>query len=138
MSVKGVNLPAFHKKAAAEFAARGFSVKFRPHPMALRERCEGATRTTGELADALAEAAVTISWNSNASVDAVLAGVPSVTMDEGAMAFNVTGHELKFPPMPDRERWAHWLAWTQWRLEEMTSGHCWDAIREIKACEQAA
>lgn len=138
MSVKGVNLSRFYMQVATEFAARGFTVKFRPHPKAPRERCEGTIRVGGELADALAEAAVTISWNSNASVDAVLAGVPSVTMDAGAMAWDVTGHELKFPPIPDRTNWAWALAWKQFSLEEMASGYCWDIVREGRSCEQAA
>lgn len=138
MSVKGINLQGFYAKAAKAFGDVGFIVKFRPHPKVPRDRSSGVSRLGGELSAALDGAAVTISHNSNSSVEAVLAGVPSVTMDRGSMAWDVTGHELKFPEMPDRTNWAWALAWKQWQLEEMQSGFCWDAIRELKGCEQAA
>jgi hypothetical protein len=138
MSVKDVNLPAFYAKAAAAFRAKGFVVKFRPHPVYPRAGCEGVESIGGDLASALSQAAVAISWNSNSSVDAVLAGVPSVTMDKGAMAWTVSGHALEFPPTPDRTEWAHWLAWTQYTEAEMKSGFAWEMIQEGKSCEQAA
>jgi hypothetical protein len=140
MSVKGqVVLPAFYAQAAAAFNKVGFITKFRPHPKAnRRERCNGAQAIGGSLEEALAGAAVTISYNSNSTVDAVLAGVPSVAMDQGSMAWDVTGHKLEYPASPDRTHWAYALAWKQWRLEEMRSGYCWDAVREIRVPEEVA
>lgn len=68
-------------------------------------------------------AAVTL--NSSIGVQCVLAGIPTITMDEGAMAWDVTGHSLDSIRMPDREPWCHWLAWTQWSDDEIREGIPW-------------
>lgn len=130
MSVQGVDLPGFYRRAAAALRTAGFAVRFRAHPKAGRVRVpEVETAPAGEpIAAALKGSAMAVTFNSNSAVDAVLAGVPTVTMDKGAMAWPVTGHEFKFPPMPDRSAWAHALAWKQWTLEEMASGDCWAAV----------
>ena len=43
-------------------------------------------------------------------------------MDEGAMAWEVTGHRPDEVVMPDRTEWLHWLAWTQWHWNEIAMG----------------
>jgi len=125
MSLRGTNGPDFWKRAQAAFVRQGFRVKFRPHPLANRYP---STAPVPPLEDDLAGARFTVAWNSNSTVDAVLAGIPSVTMDEGAMAWPVTGHALEEPPAPAREAWAHAMAWKQWRVEEMASGYCWEMV----------
>lgn len=50
--------------------------------------------------------------NSSVGVEAVLRGRPVEIHDEGCMAYGVE----------DVEEWAHWLAWTQWRWDEIRSG----------------
>lgn len=125
MSLIGTNGPMFWTQAREQLERKGFEVRFRPHPLADRHPKPNAP----SLEQDLAGARFTVAWNSNSTVDAVLAGVPSVTMDEGAMAWPVTGHALEMPPAPDREAWAHALAWKQWRLEEMQSGYCWETVR---------
>lgn len=66
-----------------------------------------------------------VSHHSNVAVDALLAGVPCIC--PGGVASVLSGHELEQvedPPMPDgREQWAADLAYTQWSMEEMHSGH---------------
>jgi hypothetical protein len=77
----------------------------------------------------LSGAAIVVTWNSNSGLDAVINGVPTVTMDKGAMAWDVTGHSLgEVPPTPDRTAWCHALAWKQWSKGEMVSGECWEAV----------
>jgi hypothetical protein len=66
-----------------------------------------------------------ITLNSSVGVDAVLAGVPTVTMDQGAMAWDVAGHTPNEIRTPDREPWLHWLAWTQWTHDEINEGTPW-------------
>jgi hypothetical protein len=65
-----------------------------------------------------------ITLNSSVAVDAVLAGVPSVTMDEGAMAWDVTSHADE-AVKPARLPWLHWLAWTQFSHDEIAEGTPW-------------
>ena len=125
-AVANVDIHAFYREVEKAYFAAGFSTRFRPHP----QMCKRVPRMTScPLAEDLAEARAVVSWNSNSAVDAVLAGVPTVALDKGSMAWDVTGHQLSaLPPTPDRTAWAHRLAWCQWQREEMESGACWDAV----------
>lgn len=131
----GVNLPYQYRMWKRLLEQRGHTVKFRPHPHALGQGTgvPWGSYTRGTLAEDLAGAKFTVSWNSNASVDSVLAGVPSVTFDEGAMAWPVTSHDLTNPvTMPCRTEWAAQLAWCQWQPSELVDGTAWRAVREVK------
>jgi uncharacterized protein (TIGR03032 family) len=66
-----------------------------------------------------------VTLNSSVAVDAVLMGIPTVTMDEAAMAWDVTAHAATETTMPDRSAWMHWLAWTQWSYDEIREGTPW-------------
>lgn len=66
-----------------------------------------------------------ITLNSSVAVEAVLAGIPTVTMDEGAMAWDVTAHDPRETAKPARLPWLHWLAWTQWNYDELSEGRPW-------------
>ena len=78
------------------------------------------------LKEALAGAKLVVTFNSNSGVDALLYGRPVVTMDEGSMAWAITGHSLTDIRKPDRQAWAHRLAWCQWSRDELKSGECWE------------
>lgn len=122
MSLAGAgDINEFYHSATFAFKAQGYSVLFRPHPGNSR------TRTT-PLASTLSGALFTVSYNSNSSVDSVLAGVPSITMDRGAMAWDVTGHDFTVPPRPERQAWAERLAWCQYQPSEMASGFCHEVV----------
>jgi len=132
-SLQGKDLmPWYEQTAERAAAAYGLPVKFRPHPLTARkgikQQLRMATNSRGTLEEDLAGAAVAICYNSNSAVDAVLAGVPTVTADVGAMAWDVTGHKLGEVAKPDREQWAHDLAWKQWTLAEIESG---EALRGL-------
>lgn len=131
-----VNLAYQYRSWQALLARAGYQVRFRPHPKALKQSSglqSGCYTRNVKLADDLRDAKFTISWNSNASVESVLAGVPSVTFDEGAMAWPVTSHDLNNPvTMPSRTEWAAQLAWCQWEPSELSSGAAWRAVREVK------
>jgi hypothetical protein len=69
-----------------------------------------------------------VTFNSNAAVDAVIAGIPAFAMDQGSMAWDVTEHDLariEQPIRPDRDQWAAELAYTQWTQDEMARGWAW-------------
>lgn len=128
MSLNGGRLDGWIEATAANLSGR---VVYRPHPLATGRRADrvrGLERHEGPLSEALAGAGLVVTWNSNAGVEAVLAGVPTVAMDEGSMAFPVTGHALGEVVRPDRREWAARLAWCQWREEEMRSGECWARV----------
>jgi hypothetical protein len=128
MSLRGTDIDSFYEKAKATFKPL-MRVKVRVHPNLKPSAGEAFQAARLSLQDDLAGAAFAITWNSNAAVDAVLAGVPAIAMDRGSMAWDVTGHELKAPPAPDRAGWASAIAWKQWRKEELESGYCWENVR---------
>lgn len=136
---KNVNLALQYRTWYDFLKRRGHTVKFRPHPKAVRNTSKlahlaglsGKCFAQGTLAEDLAGAKFTVSWNSNSSVDSILAGVPSVTLDEGAMAWPVTSHSLETPvTMPSRTEWAAQLAWCQWQPSELADGTAWRAVKE--------
>jgi len=125
MSLRGVDIETFYKRVKGVFPG----VKVRAHPN--RRPCHGAAYDgmLTSLQDDLAGARLAITWNSNSGVDAVLAGVPTIAMDKGSMAWDVAGHALETPGRPDRTRWAHAMAWKQWAYIELESGYCWETVR---------
>ena len=71
------------------------------------------------------DARVAVTLNSSVAVDTVLAGIPTVAMDEAAMAWSVTSRFPDEVVTPDRTEWLHWLAWTQWTYGEIREGTAW-------------
>lgn len=96
---------------------------FRPHPAA-------PAWPTGPAAplpttDSWDDCRLAVTLNSSIGVATVLAGIPTATMDEGAMAWEVTSHAPDTIVTPDRTAWLHWLAWTQWTYDEIREGLPW-------------
>lgn len=120
------NILQWYQDAKRAIRRGGHNVKFRPHP-GLQPGAQPMHHVP--LSADLSQAIYSVSYNSNSSVESVLSGVPTVVVDEGAMAWEVAGHEVgKMPPKPDRTAWSHWLAWTQYLPDEMASGYCAEAI----------
>lgn len=116
---------------AQALVRQGHPVRFRPHPHAPMAK-PPAKVVAGTLQEAFEGAAFAVNWNSNAGVDAVLAGIPTVTLERGAMAWAVASHDLDAPIItPDRSPWAHTLAYTQWSLPEIESGLAWQHLRGL-------
>jgi hypothetical protein len=132
-SIAGVDIDGWYRRTATELKGAGWDVRFRPHPVATERGYSsvvpGVSTIGGDLASALDGAGMVCTFNSNTAVESVLAGVPTIAVDRGSMAWDVTGREVgREPPMPERTEWCYALAWKQWRMEEMLSGECWGAI----------
>lgn len=126
-SLRRRDLMPWYRLVAAEAAEKyGLPVHFRQHPESKRKGhsqiVSGAIKSVGNLDEALSGAALVITYNSNAAVDSVLAGVPAIAIDRGSMAWPVAGHSVGEKIIPDREIWAAEMAWKQWRLDEISSG----------------
>lgn len=139
VATQNVNLPRWYRATAERLAVLGHTVRYRPHPFTLRTRggdargeCPpDAKYSTRPLDEDLARAALCVTWNSNTAVDAVLAGVPTVTMDEGSMAWAVSSHDVAAELVrPDRHDWCRRLSWCQWTLAEISDGTAWAVVRE--------
>ena len=107
-------------------------VYFRPHPEA-KTPPEGFDLPimTGDLAEALDDAKCVITYSSNTAVDAVINGIPSVTMFQGSMAWDVSTHDFKTPLYRgNRDKWGAKIAYAQWHIDEIRSGDAWRHIRQ--------
>lgn len=134
MSLEGHDIDQWYRDVAAALRGAGRKVLFRPHPLATERgfrppKLDGVEIVGGRLSDVLTRCGTVITFNSNTGVESVLAGVPTMTADMGAMAWDVTTHDPHEKIMPPRERWAARLAWMQWTLDEMESGACWDRVK---------
>jgi len=124
-----------HQQAAA-LEARGWLVRFRPHPLTLSappETVYGPFRdiSVRSLSEDLGGAEFVVTYSSNASVDAMLAGLPVVAADPGSMVWDIAGHDIDDIRRPDRTEWAHAMAFRQWNEAEIASGEAWE---NLKAC----
>lgn len=132
-SIRHADMPGWYRDSVIQLKAAGWSdVRFRPHPLAGKRGgpalIMGASVNDGPLEEALAGAALCVTFNSNTGVESVLAGVPTIATDRGSMAWDVTGRAVEQIIRPDREAWAARLAWCQWTRDEMQSGECQEAI----------
>lgn len=133
-SIHGIDFRAWAQRACNVLRQAGYAVWYRPHPLSSRHKdvfCpEGAHFSTRSIEDDLNIARCVIVYNSTAGVEAALAGVPVIAMDEGAMAWPVSSHILDAPLIrPDRTAWCHDLAWTQWSPEDLIDGTAWEALK---------
>lgn len=128
MSLEGLNPTAIWRETADRLVKAGYRVKLRPHPQAPHVGLHGIEIAGGSLAEALDGAALAVGINSNSTVEAVLAGVPTVTLDDRAMAWPVTGHGMGEIVMPDRTAWCRAMAWRQWSMDELATGECWEHV----------
>jgi hypothetical protein len=106
------------------------TVMFRPHPEDPSQRRPiGVPHSTHEtFIEALADVHAVVAYNSNALVEATIAGVPTFALGEGSMVQGVTNTELRDLDKPlafAREQWAYDLAWRQYTVEEFRSGLPW-------------
>lgn len=130
MSIAGVDIRRKYRFFAQGLRDCDLTVRFRPHPQGGSQFSE-APEMHGTLRDALQWADLTCAWNSNAGVDSILAGVPHICFDEGAMAYDVSAqcfHPYR-PSDEQRLEWAEELSYWQWNSDEMASGECWEHAR---------
>lgn len=110
-------------------------IRYRPHPIEVQRQCAkevpGTIFSTRSLREDLADAKVAVTYNSNAGVDAVLAGVPVVAHDYGAMAWDMAIHTIEQPlKFPDRKQWCYDMAYKQWHIAEIKNGDAWDHLKQ--------
>lgn len=131
-----VTIDHWYLEVAAALQRNGLKVKFRPHPEAVRRGIVGTallnSRIGGTLEEALDGASCVVTYNSNTGVEAALAGVPVVAIDDGSMAWPVASHGIDQPLVtPDRSDWCRRMAWRQWSLDEITSGVAWEHVSPV-------
>lgn len=119
-SIRSIDFGRWVREVGERLKKDGWRVTFRPHPGCPRMHYDLPVQR-GQLRDVLTLADLAVTFNSNSGVDAVLAGVPTVAMDEGSMVRSVAAHDIAVVT-PDRTEWAARLAWCQYSREELASG----------------
>jgi hypothetical protein len=133
-SVQNVDIIAWCGKCIAEIRKRTKrQIIFRAHPLAKKRTPAmlGAINSDRSYEEDLKNAWAVVTFNSNAAVEAVIAGVPAFSFDRGSMALPVTSQTLNlietpyFPEDKHRKTWASNLAYTQWNEDEFRLGMPW-------------
>jgi hypothetical protein len=108
-------------------------VVFRPHPNDRNKRkIAGADYQDGTLEEAFKGAACVITYSSNTAVDAVINGIPAISVHPGSMAREVTTRSLDEPLFRgDLNDWGRKIAYTQWLPEELKNGEAWAHLRRF-------
>lgn len=86
------------------------------------------------LKEALLDAHCIVGYDTNAMIDAVIAGIPAFNLGLSAVAPVALQDlsRLENPIYPDRKQWVANLAYNQWTLDEMKSGVCWEMLQNQK------
>lgn len=129
----------FAKQIIKELLPRGRPIIYRPKP-SWKEAVEikGSIFSRGKesIMDVLAGAHALVTHGSNATFEAMLAGIPSIVLGE-AVAKPISSTSLTEIEDPriasDEERLQllHNLAYCQWRMSEFASGEAWSFIRPV-------
>ncbi len=131
-ALHGQNVAAWAKSTTAELIRLGHRVVYRPHPKGPTPCPPGAELSSRSLEEDFAGAARVVVYNSTTAVESVLAGIPTVVMDIGSVAYPMASHALDAPLVrPDRTRWCHDMAWRQWTLEELANGTAWNHVKQL-------
>ena len=73
-----------------------------------------------------------VNHSSNPAIESVINGIP-VFVSESSLCYDVGNYsyaDINRPAMPNREQWAHRLAYTEWWTDEIREGKPWSRIRE--------
>lgn len=111
-------------------------IHWRPHPLQKKavnvteefRELYGVKNSTGSLQEALAEAHACVTFCSNSSVDAVLAGTPVFVSDRNAITYPIANKDISLiehPLLIPREKFLNKLAHCQWSVQEMIDGVFW-------------
>lgn len=126
MSLQGNDLTCFYEELGRKLKEKyDLPVLFRRHPKFLHRNFQPnlPLAPAEPLEKALESARLVLAYNSNATVESVIAGVPSITFDRGAMAWDMTSHSPDEDLVrPDREEWLTKVSHCQWSLPEIEAG----------------
>ena len=81
-----------------------------------------------------------INPNSNPAIESIINGIPAF-VDSTSMASPVANpvnnmSMITDPEMPDREQWAHDLAYSEWTKDEIADGIPWKRLRDLEILSQ--
>ena len=89
------------------------------------------------LSQDLNAAGICISYTSGSTIDAILAGVPCISADEGNFAWPITSHyieDVTDPYLADTQtvqQWLYDLSYCQWSKDEIRTGKAWAHLSRV-------
>lgn len=95
-------------------------------------RRDNNTYDDTDLTERLKSAWALVSYSSNPAITAAMHGIP-VYVSEASLSYeigNTSFENINNPNMPDREKWANQLAYTEWWTEEIEQGLPWRRIKK--------
>lgn len=106
---------------------------YRPKPSwrdAVRIRGSFYSGPKDTLESVLGNAHCVITHGSNICFEALLEGIPVITLGNGVSRRIGSSYidDVNNPIMGKREQWFHNLAYHQWTIAEMRSGECWEIV----------
>ncbi|MFA5490734.1 MAG: hypothetical protein WC284_16260 [Candidimonas sp.] len=75
----------------------------------------------------------TISYSSGMSIDSIIMGIPTITLSERSMVWDISGHalsQLENIPKNDRIQCLSNIAYAQWTTDEIKRGLPWYRLRQ--------
>lgn len=84
-------------------------------------------------ADDIAHAKCTLSWSTNAVVEAIIHGIPSIAMSPSSIAYRLCHQEVLDPHNAktfNRSQWLYDLSYSEWNIDEMRIGLPWRHLRK--------
>ncbi|WP_421694723.1 hypothetical protein [Aestuariivirga sp.] len=114
---------------AADFAANGLPGKL----SAIGVEIDDISRP---LTASLAGAWSVVTYSSGAAVDALIAGIPAISISPASFAWEVTDHALECaldPTLFERGPWLETIAATQWCEDEIARGDVWEPLLKALA-----
>jgi hypothetical protein len=126
----GQDRQAFFHSIIAELQQRtNRQLILRPHPRdkTLSGLPGGCLISRRPLIEDLSAAHAVVTYDSNIAVEALIYGIPVFTFRR-TMADPLACHDIaqiENPEKPDRQQWAHDLAYCQWNVQEIRNGLPW-------------
>jgi len=129
-SIQGVDFWSWVRDKTAALKKAGYVPMFRPHPHPIARNSPPVDSPVmpGDLQEALRNASIVCTFNSNSGVDSVMAGVPASADDPGSMIYGLCGYPPKYV---DRAAWEQKMSYTQWLPEEIENGDAWAALKTV-------
>lgn len=129
--VQDVDHVKWCKNTVDTLSQMGERVLFRPHPRQQDASIYGIPEgliDKRRMVHSLDDAKCVVTWNSTSSVDALIQGVPAITIHPSSIAYPVAQHKLRAVQSlqyPSRRQWLAGLGYAQWTLDEMRRGLPW-------------
>lgn len=136
-AVAHVDINKWYSNTIHQLNQMGYDVIFRPHPL---NKCHWENNklkyTIDKHNDCIdtfktSDLKFAVTFSSNSGVLSILHGIPTVSIDEGSMIYDITSHDISNPTYPDDDMLTQWkarLAYTQWSPDEIKRGDFYDHI----------